>query len=110
MENSIVQLLQNMDVYISPSHTEGVPMSLLEALRAGLFILTTDKGGCRDVLSPETGMIIGEAPNDIYKSLVHFLRGRIDFSLVNIRSKELFNNKFSIDIMMDNYVKVIHSV
>ena len=55
-------------------------------------------------------MIIGEAPNDIYKSLVHFLRGRIDFSLVNIRSKELFNNKFSIDIMMDNYVKVIHSV
>lgn len=108
--SDVPEILQNMDVYISPSHTEGVPMSLLEALRAGLFILTTDKGGCRDVLSHETGMIIGEAPNDIYKSLVHFLRGRIDFSLVNIRSKELFNNKFSIDIMMDNYVKVIHSV
>lgn len=77
--SDVPEILQNMDVYISPSHTEGVPMSLLEALRAGLFILTTDKGGCRDVLSHETGMIIGEAPNDIYKSLVHFLRGRIDF-------------------------------
>jgi glycosyltransferase involved in cell wall biosynthesis len=38
------------DVYVFPSWTEGCPTSVLEALGAGLFVISTDVGALRDII------------------------------------------------------------
>jgi len=45
-----VRYLKAADLYISPSSTEGLSLSLLEALSCGLPVLATSVGGARDVI------------------------------------------------------------
>jgi glycosyltransferase involved in cell wall biosynthesis len=47
------------DVYISSSHREGLPLSVLEAMASKLPIIATDAGGVRD-LAQENGILIAD--------------------------------------------------
>lgn len=47
------EFYQLADVYIFPSRHEGLPTSLLEAMASGLPSVTSDIGGCEDVIADD---------------------------------------------------------
>lgn len=49
---------QKCDCYILPSHIESFSLVLLEAMACGKPTLATDCGGPRDIVTPETGILI----------------------------------------------------
>jgi glycosyltransferase involved in cell wall biosynthesis len=55
--SSSEQYLSDSDIYISSSNREGLSLSILEAMAAGLPIISTDAGGVRD-LAGENGFLI----------------------------------------------------
>jgi glycosyltransferase involved in cell wall biosynthesis len=53
------QAYADSDVYVFPSWTEGCPTSVLEALGAGLFVISTDVGALKDIIREgENGRIV----------------------------------------------------
>jgi glycosyltransferase involved in cell wall biosynthesis len=53
-------LLRGTDIYALPSYyREGTPVSVLEAMSAGLAVVTTDGVGCREtVITEQSGLIV----------------------------------------------------
>jgi glycosyltransferase involved in cell wall biosynthesis len=63
MRDDIPELLDLMDVFVFPSHYEGLPGALLEAMMAGLPIVATPVDGNKDLINDGiTGLFI--PPND----------------------------------------------
>jgi len=51
-------LLQEADVLVSPSHAEGMPTVILEAMASGCAIIATDVGAVAEEVDPEVGWLI----------------------------------------------------
>jgi glycosyltransferase involved in cell wall biosynthesis len=56
----VAQILVAFDIYVQPSHYEGLSIAMLEALAAGLPMVTTDVDGVADVLPGGLGAVTVE--------------------------------------------------
>lgn len=57
--HDVARLLRAADIFALPSHFEGLPMSVIEAMLTGLPVVATDIRGCREQVVPgETGLLV----------------------------------------------------
>jgi glycosyltransferase involved in cell wall biosynthesis len=47
-----------VNLFVSLSSAEGIPVSMMEAISFGIPILSTDVGGCKEIVNEETGILI----------------------------------------------------
>ena len=74
------------NVFVITSIAEGFPVSVLEALASGLFVVATRHGGTEDILTPETGTLVEiKNYNKIADRLEDIYEGRIQFDPSVIR-------------------------
>jgi len=60
----LVALYQCADIFFFPSYIEGFPRVIIEAMAAGLPVVTTDAPGCRDVVKHGVNGLLTE-PDDV---------------------------------------------
>jgi glycosyltransferase involved in cell wall biosynthesis len=48
----------SINLFISLSEAEGIPVSMMEAISFGIPILSTDVGGCKEIVTEQTGVLI----------------------------------------------------
>jgi glycosyltransferase involved in cell wall biosynthesis len=75
-----LQLLSTSDILCLPSFSEGVPIALLEAMGAGMAVVTTAVGGIPDVVQDEVNGILVR-PGDVKGIADSLLRVLIDSQL-----------------------------
>lgn len=49
----VLKWLDNIDIYIQPSYQEGLPRAVIEAMSRGLPIVTSNAGGCGELINPK---------------------------------------------------------
>jgi glycosyltransferase involved in cell wall biosynthesis len=93
------------DVYISSSHREGLPLSVLEAMASRLPIIAADSGGVRD-LARENGILIDDDDEDALYEAMKLLYGNPEKrkTMGNI-SREMVED-FSAETMTKTYCRI----
>lgn len=61
--NLVIKKLDESDLFLSPTYSEGFSNALLEAMARGLPVVTTDVGANKDMVENKGGIIV--APNNI---------------------------------------------
>lgn len=57
--NPVEPWLAAMDLFLFPSHKEAMGIALLEAMQQGLPVVAARVGGIPEVVSPESGLLVG---------------------------------------------------
>ncbi len=63
-----------VNLFISVSETEGLPVSIMEAISFGIPVMATDVGGCAEIACEQTGSILPKKfnCNDVAKQITEF--------------------------------------
>ena len=112
--NDVMELLQQSDVFVLLSDWEGLPLSILEAMRSGLPIIASDVGGVKEAVHQSiNGYII---PKNNEAELICKLSEILTSSALRLEmgneSRKLFETHFTFKKMLDEtdkyYEKVIN--
>lgn len=73
--HAILEEYRNADIFVFPSHFEGLPMALLEAIAAGLPSVGTRVGGIPDILDDNhCGLLVSpHAPRELASAILSLL-------------------------------------
>lgn len=107
--SNVNKYLENSDLFILPSITEGFPIAILEAMRVGLPIVSTNVAGIPEMIKDEiTGIIIEPSVEGVLGFLNNF--EKYDWKKMGENSYELFLEKFTTEKMMGSYAAILNSV
>src|ERR1700741_147883 len=64
----------NINLFISVSETEGLPVSMMEAISFGIPVISTDVGGCSEIVNEATGVLIPKdfVPSEVAETIKQF--------------------------------------
>ncbi|PFE74656.1 glycosyl transferase [Bacillus cereus] len=106
--NQKVQLLEQSSIFILPSYNEGLPVSILEAMSAGLPIISTNIGGIPEQIDHESSGFIIE-PGDKEELLKHInflLKDKSIRKNFGGNAKYKVNESFSLPVIGDEILNM----
>lgn len=94
------------DVFVNMSTTEGIPVSIMEAIGAGIPVIATDVGGNREIVCESTGVLIPS--NAEYKDFESATNQIIaNSNKLKKSTVEFFNKYYNAEI---NYPEFYHEI
>jgi len=98
----------NVDIFINVSKSEGIPVSIMEAMSYGIPIIATDVGGNSEIVNNDFGILISSNPTikEIKESILelinlsdeekrHMQKNALSFFEMNLNSDILRRNFFT---------------
>jgi glycosyltransferase involved in cell wall biosynthesis len=106
--SDIPELLSSNDVFVLTTNYEGFPISILEAMRAGLPVIATDVGGVSEaVIDGETGYLVSRGDSKAVQERIEILAKNLELRrkmgeagrrrfLENFSSQKMIDKTFSL--------------
>lgn len=109
---NVDKLLKEADVFILASKDEGLPISIIEAMREGLPIIGSRVAGIPEqIVDAESGYIIETSPESIAESMKKFICiTATDIESMGHKSYQHFTNHFTEDIMFRDYIALYQNL
>ena len=95
------------DVFVLMSNNEGLPISIIEAMRSRLAILSTNVSGIPELVTNNNGVLIEVSSEALSKVLCE--PDKYDWNSMGVASRELFEKQFTFERMLNDYVKMLKS-
>ena len=101
-------LYQAADIAILPSHEEGFPNAVIEAMGAGLPVIATNVGGIPDAIEHgRTGLIVPpHQPAALGDAILELARDPVRCELLGRNGRTKIEAEFSLPLCVDRYVRL----
>ena len=108
----VPSLLRALDIFVLPSLTEGFPLSLLEAMAAGLPVVATRVGGVPEIVSHGvTGLLVPPGSPDVLAGAIQELLENHDLAAaMGQAGRYRVAHSFSLDAMVDRTLEQYQQV
>lgn len=108
--NDIENWLSKFDVFILLSKWEGLPISILEAMAAGLPIIASNIKGNNELVSSENGYLVDVENREELEILIKSLPAkRKMLKKMGENSYKIMKQKFNLNKFIENYKKIYES-
>lgn len=74
----LVQIYSKSDIFVFPSHSEGMPLVVLEAMAMKLAVIASSVGSIPEIINEEGGILIPPCDSVSLKNAMSSLIGKID--------------------------------
>jgi glycosyltransferase involved in cell wall biosynthesis len=102
-----------VDIFISTSSIEGIPVSMMEAISFGIPIVGCDVGGVSEVVTQKTGFLLPKnvAINETAKALDTYFNSSVNEQKQLRESAKLFwNENFNADLNYSSFINYLHHI
>lgn len=103
--NDVTSYLMKSNGFILTSYDEGLPIAIIEALRLGLPIISTNVGGIPEMVEDKFNGILIEPNEDELLNILKNL-GNYDLDELGKNSLKIFEEKFTQNAMFHNYANI----
>ena len=106
--NDVKELLKIMDVFVLCSLSEGLPLSLIEAMASRVPVVCTNVGGIPEVINDRiNGFLVPPTdPNALATKIINLLKDRTLANKLAYSSYEKIKQQFSLQFMLDKYAEI----
>ena len=100
--------LKSLDLFCLPSQSEGLGLSVIEAMYFGIPCIVSSKGGLKYIIEDRiNGIFIKElTPYGIYQSLVSLWEDKDFLNKIKLRAPNYVKEKFSLDNMVEKVLDI----
>jgi glycosyltransferase involved in cell wall biosynthesis len=108
----VTGILASADVFVLASHYEGLPISILEAMRAGLPVVASNAGGVPEcVQHGKSGFLVPRCDSGALRgALSRLIESRQLRSSMGTAGRKLYEDRFTARPMVEETVKVYEAV
>lgn len=92
----------NYDGFMLISDSEGLPISAIEAMSAGLPLILSNVGGCPELIK-NNGILVNNASDDIINAIIKLQQQQAEMSA---NSKLLYNECFNLNNNANKYIAI----
>ncbi|MCK4622637.1 MAG: GT4 family glycosyltransferase PelF [Desulfuromonadales bacterium] len=110
--SDIPELLSALNVFVLPSFSEGLSLTLVEACASGIPIVATDVGGNKEVvLHDQNGLLVpSDHPEALGRAILRVLADGDKAQTMGKRGRQIFEESFTLKAMVKKYENLYESL
>jgi len=109
VRTDISDILSDMDIFISTSRDEGLPIAIIEAMRSGLPIIATNVGGIPEMMEDfNHSLLVNPDKDSIKQAIINVLCNKDKLVKIGQESRSVYESKFSLSAMISKYCTIIN--
>lgn len=111
-QTEIDRFLLETDVFVNPSHHEGMPNTVIEAMACGVYVLCSDIRAHRFLIGNNEygGLFDQTSEEDFGRRIIAFYAEPSKYARIAAKSRELVRHEFSIKRNMERIITMYHDV